>query len=1313
MHSQSLKYYGLILFTVFSFTASAQNSMVGDGFGGRLWYKPQNYTVGSYSAYTVCGDSHQLYGWGANHSGQLGDGTNNSTTSPVKALGMTNVKFYSTGYNMGAIKWDSTAWVWGNPLGSTPTKVLDSVKFLDAAINMVSFVKYDGTVWTVGNNGSGAFGNDSIKNATIRKPVKMKKVNKAVRVALTFHTITILLSDKTVMTTGNNSNGCLGNTSNVSAVSKLPQAVPGLKGIVDIKSVTYATIALDSLGDVYAWGNSDFCGNGNSGTQFYPAKINGLKKIVAISGSADGYHFMAIDENHNCYTWGRNIWGNMGIGIVTASPTPALISTDVSEIMAGETFSYLMKDDGTLWATGQSLGGSIYMNLKDSARDYFTKIDPTIAPLNLCELNSFEGNFFNMANSLCVYDSIIFKAYKNDSFNNQTWDFGDNGAAAYGTKVKHKFDTVGTYAVRLVAQQKRTMRYDTVIRIITIHKPVVKRILGQDTTVCGKLFYLKTPTFYDDEYSYEWNSGETNFSKYIAFGGAHSLKITDEHGCYYYDTFRVTQHPLPKALFKADKYTMCQNDKGGIKFTNLSTSSDSIAKVVWDFTEKVVVSSDSVQYYKFKNADAIPVFLSVYTKHGCRSDTIDVVYIKPAPHPNFTLNILDSCFNNNSITLKNTSVVDSLEMPRFKWYFSEGYVLSNSNPKARRSYVDTGKYYIDLIYAYANKCIDTFRKDLTIYTHPKSNFIFNGPFCKGSAAQFFDSSSADYRPLKYQWQFGDLGTASDSAPQHIYNKKGYYKVSLKSISPQGCSDSASKIVNVYNPPTANFTINDSIQCLVSNQFQFKSTASADSSQLSLLNWRFGDNTSDTGRSPANKVYASAQTFTITHMVSDARGCKDSVSKTVLVQNGPISDFRINNTSQCENLQNFQFTYVPKVGNDSIIELQWTINGNTYLNQANVNLTNLPLGKTAIDLILKTTEGCPGLTTKHVVVNPKPKANFTINAAVQCFDGHAFDFTNTSSISSGSIIAHQWLLGDNTNYLGLNPATKTYNAATTYQIQLAIRSDSACVDTLAQSITINPNPIVDIDLVQAVCLNNPSVFKNKSSISSGSIVAYDWDFGDLNNSTVINPSHTYANADIYNIGLKATSDKGCTSANVFANHVTVFALPIAKFSYAVAEGEKDDHLFQFKNNSSPSGLNSRWNFGKFGTARMDTSISIIDTASISVQLIVKDNNGCADTIQQLVLAYGPLRVFFPTAFTPNDNGLNETFAPGGVLAYQSYNFSIYNRWGEKVFESDAVTKAWDGTYQNSPCMDGVYVYVLKLVDANGRLKIYRGALTLLK
>src|SRR5947209_10488017 len=76
----------------------SQNSMTGDGFGGRSWYVAHNYQVGSYSAYTVCGDNNQLYGWGDNLLGELGNGSTTHTSTPVAAIGMTGVKFYTTGY---------------------------------------------------------------------------------------------------------------------------------------------------------------------------------------------------------------------------------------------------------------------------------------------------------------------------------------------------------------------------------------------------------------------------------------------------------------------------------------------------------------------------------------------------------------------------------------------------------------------------------------------------------------------------------------------------------------------------------------------------------------------------------------------------------------------------------------------------------------------------------------------------------------------------------------------------------------------------------------------------------------------------------------------------------------------------------------------------------------------------------------------------------------------------------------------------------------------------------------------------------------
>ncbi len=1313
-YSQAIRLCITALFFVILINSNAQNSMQGDGFGGRLWYKSYNYTVGSYSAYTVCGDSAQLYGWGSNTNGQLGDGTSNSTTNPVKSLGMINVRYYSTGYNMGAIKQDNSGWVWGAGLGSIPKKVLDSAYFLDAGINNVVFVKMNGTVWSVGSNTSGSFGNDTIAPVSSLVPKKMKLINNAVRVANGYVNFIILLENGTCMATGNNNAGGLGNGSSSSTISLKPTAVSVLKGIVDIKANTYTNIALDSLGDVYTWGNGSFgcIGNGTNISAFTPVKVSGLKDIVAISGSSDGYHFMALDANHNCYTWGYNGWGNLGTGSNNQSNVPVLIATDVADIMAGETFSYLVKIDGTLWASGRSASGSIWMNIKDSARKVFTQIDPTIAPLNLCKLSKFAANFFSILSSTCVYDSTHFKAYKNDSFNNYHWDFGDGSSIVYGKSPIHKYAVTGKYKVKMFSTHIYSGKKDTVTLGVNINDASYKKILNGDTSICGKVSFLKVPNYYDDEFHYEWSNGNNGFTAQINDPGTYSLKITDENGCYYSDTFKVTQHPLPKALFKANNYKMCVNDQRSIKFTNLSTSKDSIAKCIWDFTEKSLISSDSVVYYKFKKADVIPVFLSVFTKYGCKNDTLDVFDILPAPKAQFTLKLNDSCLNGNSITLKNNSVNDSLQSPKFKWYFSEGFILSNRNPNAARSYSDSGKYYVDLIYSYANKCIDTLRQDVHIYPHPKAVYNFAQVACSGRAVTFNAASQSDYLPLSASWKFGDKTNGNGTSIAHAYAKKGNYFVTLTSTSPQGCKDSITKNLVVYNPPTANFSINDSVQCLVNNSFQFKSLSKADSGQLSLLNWNFGNGNKDTGSNPAVVVYNQPKFYFISHKVTDAFGCSDSIVKKVEVKNGPTAIFNINDASQCENLQHFAFKYLPVVGNDSIIKMEWRVLGNNYnSNPLNINL--LPLGKTNIDLILTTQQGCPGLTTQSVFVNPQPKANFNINNAIQCFDGHQFIFTNTSNIGSGKITLNEWLFGDNTNSNLWAPPNKTYSATGTFKIQLNILSDSTCVDTFRSSVELNPNPIVDMDIVNPVCLTAPSIFKNKSTISSGNIVSYDWDFGDQSSSNLANPMHTYLQALNYDITLKATSDRACSTSATFYQAVVVYPLPIASFIYSVKEGERNDNLFMFKNTSNPSALNTYWDFYKIGKALHDSSISIQDTLSMKTTLMVVDQNGCRDTIVKTILGYGPLRVFFPTAFTPNDNELNETFGPNGVIAFQSFDFGIFNRWGEKIFQSNQYNKGWDGRYQGEICEEGVYTYALKLIDDKGVLKIYRGAFTLLR
>ena len=398
----------MISIFLFLISMKAQNSQVGDGFGGRLWYKPCNFGAGSYCAFTICGDSAQLYGWGMNLHGEIGNGTLDSTLSRTKTLGMTDVKFFSAGYAMGAIKKDSTGWVWGynlsnNPI-TTPVQVLSSVKCVDAGQQSVIFVMNNGTVRCVGNNMTGSFGTGSPNGLYLTNPATMKNISTAVRVANGLYTTIVLLKDGTLWATGGNSMDGLG-ISSITGVIYSPQQIPNISGIVEIEANVQTNLALDSSGDVYFWGFSHVS-NQTLITQSTPLKIQGLSNIVAISGCNDGSHFLALDANHNCYAWGDNQYGQCGVKNGGAWViNPVLVATGVDDIMAGETYSYIVKSDNSTWASGSSNYGSIWMNLSNVSRDTFTKIDPEKLPMYLCApINTYKTTYREV--NICKGDSL-------------------------------------------------------------------------------------------------------------------------------------------------------------------------------------------------------------------------------------------------------------------------------------------------------------------------------------------------------------------------------------------------------------------------------------------------------------------------------------------------------------------------------------------------------------------------------------------------------------------------------------------------------------------------------------------------------------------------------------------------------------------------------------------------------------------------------------------------------------------------------------------------------------------------------------------
>jgi gliding motility-associated-like protein len=89
------------------------------------------------------------------------------------------------------------------------------------------------------------------------------------------------------------------------------------------------------------------------------------------------------------------------------------------------------------------------------------------------------------------------------------------------------------------------------------------------------------------------------------------------------------------------------------------------------------------------------------------------------------------------------------------------------------------------------------------------------------------------------------------------------------------------------------------------------------------------------------------------------------------------------------------------------------------------------------------------------------------------------------------------------------------------------------------------------------------------------------------------------------------------------------------------------------------------------------------------------------------------VYVPTAFTPNNDGLNDILKPYYVQIKSLSYFTIFNRWGQKVFSTNDLNKGWDGFSKSNEIIAGSYVWVLKAVDAIGKIYNLKGSFVLIK
>ncbi len=306
-----------------------------------------------------------------------------------------------------------------------------------------------------------------------------------------------------------------------------------------------------------------------------------------------------------------------------------------------------------------------------------------------------------------------------------------------------------------------------------------------------------------------------------------------------------------------------------------------------------------------------------------------------------------------------------------------------------------------------------------------------------------------------------------------------------------------------------------------------------------------------------------------------------------------------------------------------------------------------VGNYPVKIILtsSTGGGCSGQQelVYDVDVAPSPISDFNFT-----FKGCPTDsvFFMDSSISTGRVITNYfWNFGDNTTDTSKN-AAKLYLNTGPYTINHKVINDIGCSASNSKPLTIYPKPIAIFSLPTTVCLNTQVTATDNSTISSGNIVRWYWNFGNGDSITKTNNSPVKAifnTADTFTVKLQVDNNNGCKS-NVATNQIIVSPIPIANFilpKICIA-----DPFANFLDSSYVSGVSNAalgylWDFGDANSTpgNLNTSTdknpkhTYTSPGTYKVTLIVTNSAGCTSTkAKNLVISNSPTADF---SFLNND------------------------------------------------------------------------------
>lgn len=457
----------------------------------------------------------------------------------------------------------------------------------------------------------------------------------------------------------------------------------------------------------------------------------------------------------------------------------------------------------------------------------------------------------------------------------------------------------------------------------------------------------------------------------------------------------------------------------------------------------------------------------------------------------------------------------------------------------------------------------------------------------------------------------------------------------------------------------------------------------------------------------NPTTAGPGSHIITYTISGSCGTSDT--ETIVVNAVDNAAFSYSSSSFCLTDPNPTPTIVGVSGGTFAISGVGVINPST----GEVNISNSGAG--SFTITYSTNGACPSSQTFNININnctfPLPVANFAASQSNICA-GLCINFTDLSTSSAvAGITSWAWTFTGSTTATSAsqNPTNICYSAAGTYQVVLTVTdANGSDTETKVGYITVSscttPTALINVSDTM-VCSGNCITVANTSL--NGTL--WQWSFQNGNPSTSANQhpgTICFDSLGVQEIKLVVSNTYGIDSMSQFIN--------VVQTQYVTTGNDTTIQLGQ------SVGLNANGVVNGIYTWTPSTDLTCVGcsnptstpTETITYTVITADSNGCSSIDNITIYVEFQNVIFVPNIFSPNGDGVNDILYVRG-MGVSNLKFFLYDRWGEKVFETTSLDKGWDGTFRGKEMNKAVFVYYLEATFLDGKQVTQKGDITLVK